>query len=75
MNRTRNDRIRKALDAATEAGEVLSYYVYAPGDGSRRWVVETPAHSERSYATAEVEVFIEGLEAAWAGRTRRAVHH
>lgn len=63
---TRNELIRRRLEAAERAGIVRSWYCYAPGDGWRRWVVDdqTGTHVLR---TIEAEAYCAGLGA-------RAIH-
>lgn len=62
---TRTERIHTRLASAEHHGYIRGYYSHAPGDGWRRWVIESaaPTLGGRTYSTREVEAFLDGIAA------------
>lgn len=80
---TRKHAISEALDAMQANGWIDDWYLYAPGDGKRRWVVwgeavwihefgwpdgQSRVSSQRTYSTKEAESFIASVHTNYADR-------
>lgn len=62
---SRADRLRARLLLLQHVGVVTDWYSYAPGDVGRRWSV-WGAGWDRTFGTAELELFVMGAERAIA---------
>jgi hypothetical protein len=56
---SRRERIREGLDSALRRGAVYEW----SEEGANRWAVETGSRGQRIFTTAEVEIFLLGVQA------------